>query len=146
MTQVCIDAGLAIKLVIPEPDTPQAEALFQQWKVNQVELIAPAFAAAEVDSVLRGKVVRGKILPAAAESAFQLAARLPIQFDLAADCRLRAWELATQFGFSTVYDAVYLALAERRGCEFWTADAKLYEWVKDRLGFVQLLGHASGED
>ena len=136
---VCIDASLVIKFVSPEPDSPRAEALFQKWKDEKVGLIAPYFAAAEMDSVLRHKVVRGELTSEVADAAFQVARRLPIQFDPAEDCRERAWQIATQLGFSTVYDAVYLALAERRGCEFWTADGKLYERVKERLGFVKLL-------
>ena len=51
--------------------------------------------------------------------------------------RQRAWEIATDFGFATVYDATYLALAELRGCEFWTADERLVNQVKDTLSFVK---------
>ncbi len=54
---VCVDAGLVVKLVSAEPDSLQAEKLFQRWRDEQVEMIAPNFAAAETDSVLRHKVV-----------------------------------------------------------------------------------------
>jgi predicted nucleic acid-binding protein len=54
--------------------------------------------------------------------------------------RERAWEIATAFGFATVYDATYLALAELRGCEFWTADERLFNQVTDKLFFVKWLG------
>ncbi len=139
MSLVCLDAGLVIKLVSPEPDSPQVEAAFQEWKAENVDLIAPAFAAAEVDSVLRQKVVRGELTQELADAAFHLASRLPIRLDMAMDCRERAWEIARRFGFPTVYDAVYLALAEMRGCPFWTADRKLYERVKEQLAFVRPL-------
>jgi predicted nucleic acid-binding protein len=33
-----------------------------------------------------------------------------------------------------------LSLAEEAGCEFWTADQKLYNAVKDRMPFVKWLG------
>ena len=138
-TLVCVDAGLVVKFVSPEPDSPQAEALFQKWKAEKVELIAPGFAMAEMDSVLRHKVVRGELSAEVAEAAFHVARRLPIRFDPAEDCRERAWQLAAQLDLSTVYDAIYLALAEQRGCEFWTADGKLYERVRNRLAFVRYL-------
>ncbi len=79
-----------------------------------------------------------------AEQAFQFARSLPIVFDVenAPACRERAWEIAKQFNFATVYDAVYLALAEFRGCEFWTADQKLYERVKAQLPYVRCLEQA----
>ncbi len=141
MTCVCVDAGLVIKLVTAEEDSALAEQLFAQWKAHHTEMIAPAFAAAEVDSVLRQKVVRGELTQPAADAAFQLARRLPITFDGDTDYRERAWEIAKQFQFSQAYDAAYLALAEQRGCEFWTADKKLRERVKDteQFDFVRLL-------
>jgi len=39
----------------------------------------------------------------------------------------------------TVYDSLYLALAEASSLELVTADSKLYNAVKDRLHFVRLL-------
>ncbi|MBM3235133.1 type II toxin-antitoxin system VapC family toxin [Candidatus Poribacteria bacterium] len=39
----------------------------------------------------------------------------------------------------TVYDAAYAALAELRGCEFWTADKVFYDTVKAVLTFVKYL-------
>lgn len=139
MNAVCLDAGLIVKLVTLEPDSPQVEAAFQKWKGQGVDLVAPAFAAAEVDSVLRQKVLRGDLTEELADAAFRLASQLPIGLDLALDCRWRAWEIARVFTFPTVYDAVYLALAEMRQCEFWTADRRLYERVKEQLAFVRLL-------
>ncbi len=59
MTCVCIDAGVVVKLVSPEADSDRVERLFDQWKTGQVELIAPLFAAAEIDSVLRQQLLRG---------------------------------------------------------------------------------------
>jgi predicted nucleic acid-binding protein len=38
----------------------------------------------------------------------------------------------------TVYDAVYISLAESLGCDFITADEKLHQKVK-KLKFVKLL-------
>ena len=140
MSRVCVDAGLAIKFITPEEDSAFAEALFVRWRADSTEMIAPAFAAAEIDSVLRQKITRGELTQEVADAAFRLARRLPIAFDIETDCRERAWEIAMDFQFPQAYDAAYLALAELRGCEFWTADKKLYERVKNRLEFVRLLG------
>jgi predicted nucleic acid-binding protein len=98
MSGVCLDAGLVVKLVSQEPDSPHAEAAFRKWKTEGIELIAPAFAPAEVDSVLRQKVVRGELNEELGDAAFRLAAQLPIRYDLASDCRVRAWELAVNLG------------------------------------------------
>lgn len=136
--KVCVDAGLVVKFVTPEVDSASVESLFAQWKETQVAMIVPAFAPAEIDSVLRHKVARGELTPDVADAAFQLVCRLPIIIDTETNCRARAWEIAKQFEFPTVYDAVYLALAEAHHCEFWTADQKLFERV-NKLPYVKHL-------
>lgn len=57
-----------------------------------------------------------------------------------------ALALANQFNLSATYDAHYLALAERKGCEYWTADERLWNVVKTQLPWVRWLGErwASG--
>ncbi len=104
--------------------------------------LVPAFFVVETDSILRQKVVvRKELTPEQAEIAFAKLQALPIQQVSLPQQRQRAWEVATAFGFATVYDATYLALAELRECEFWTADERLFNRVKDRLSFVKWLGN-----
>ena len=139
---VCVDASLAVKVVVAEPDSAKADALFDEWADAGKQLIAPAFFAVETDSILRQKMTLRKELTAEqAEAAFARLQTLPIQQVAVPGQRQRAWEIATDFGFATVYDATYLALAELQGCEFWTADERLFNQVKDKLSFVKWLGH-----
>ncbi len=51
----------------------------------------------------------------------------------------RARQIARQFNQRRVYDATDAALAELRGCEFWTADRQFYEAVETALPFVKYL-------
>lgn len=51
----------------------------------------------------------------------------------------RAREIARLFNQERIYDSLYAALAELRGCEFWTADRLFYEAVKMALPFVKYL-------
>jgi predicted nucleic acid-binding protein len=46
---------------------------------------------------------------------------------------------AARFGQRKIYDSLYAALAELRGCEFWTADKVFYDAVKAGLPFVKYL-------
>src|SRR5438132_14266857 len=50
--EVCVDASLAVKVVVPEPDSYTADALFDEWTYEGKQLIAPAFFAVETDSIL----------------------------------------------------------------------------------------------
>ncbi|RKY72329.1 MAG: hypothetical protein DRQ24_05280 [Candidatus Latescibacterota bacterium] len=53
--------------------------------------------------------------------------------------RVRARRLLRDCIVNTVHDATYVALAELRGCEFWTADKRFYDTVKAELTFVKYL-------
>jgi predicted nucleic acid-binding protein len=140
--EVCVDASLAVKVVVIEPDSDKADALFDEWANEGTLLVAPAFFVVETDSILRQKVMlRKELTPEQAEAAFAKLQTLPIQQISVPGQRQRAWEIATDLGFATVYDAAYLALAELRGCEFWTADERLFNQVKDTLAFVRWLGN-----
>jgi hypothetical protein len=39
-TEVCVDASLAIKVVVPEAGSDQADALFDKWVGEETQLIA----------------------------------------------------------------------------------------------------------
>ena len=56
-TEVCVDAGLAIKTIVEEDDSEIAHVLFQSWADAKVQLIAPAFYEVETASILRQKVI-----------------------------------------------------------------------------------------
>ena len=143
-TDVCVDASLSIKVVVPEAGSDKADALFEQWANEEIQLIAPLFFEVETDSILRQKVsLRRKLTADQAERAFASLRALPIKTTHSAAQRERAWEIAREFEFPTVYDATYLALAELSQCDFWTADEKLFKQVKQTLAFVQWLGNYS---
>ena len=77
---VCVDASLAIKVVVREPDSDKADALFAQWANEGTRLIAPAFFDVETDSILRQKVIlRQELTPEQAKAAFTALQALPIQ-------------------------------------------------------------------
>ena len=142
--EVCVDASLAVNVVVAEPNSDQADALFQQWANENRRLIAPAFFDVEADSIIRQKTtLRKELSVEAAEAVFEKLQALPVQQMSLPGQRRRASEIAKDFGFPTVYDATYLALAQMRECEFWTADDKLFEKVKAVLTFVRCLSESS---
>lgn len=138
--EVCIDASLAIKVVVAEPDSDKADALFAHFADQGARLIAPVFFAVETDSILRQKVVvRKELTSEQAEALFAKLVALPIHLISVPAQRQRAWGLSSKFKLATVYDATYLALAELMGCDFWTADRRLFSGVRDSLPFVRSL-------
>ncbi|MCL6560570.1 MAG: type II toxin-antitoxin system VapC family toxin [Firmicutes bacterium] len=56
-----------------------------------------------------------------------------------------ALEWAAHLGLPATYDSYYLALADSLGCEFWTADERLYNTVKERVAWVHYLNETTGK-
>ena len=136
----CVDACLALKLVLGEEDSPKAIALWNHWIDENITVTAPPLLAYEVTSVLRTKVYRGLLTAEAGEEAFQVIHAQGIHYLSPANLHIRAWELAKRLNRPAAYDAHYLALAEILGCELWTADQHLYNAAAGTLPQIRCLG------
>lgn len=74
--RVCVDASLAIKLVVRESFSDRALNLWQNWVESGVQPIAPPVFPFEVSSVIRNKYVRNALTAEEANRAFNVFARL----------------------------------------------------------------------
>lgn len=131
--RVCLDAGVVAKLFLPEEGRDRAEKLMENLERAEAEIVVPAFFAAEVLSVLRNNVVGGRLDPAKGEAAARWVVAFlgEVRQVEAANYYQRAWELARSLNWPTIYDAVYLAVAEIEGADFWTADEGIYRAASD---------------
>ena len=139
---VVVDASLAIKWAILEEDSDKAETLLDEWTQAAMTLIAPALFIYEVTNTIYRKVGRTLVtLDEAKQVLEKLLRRGPI-LDMPQDAALslRAMDLAQQFRLPATYDAHYLALAEREVCDYWTADERLWNVIKQTLPWVRWLG------
>ncbi|MBV8884993.1 MAG: type II toxin-antitoxin system VapC family toxin [Chroococcidiopsidaceae cyanobacterium CP_BM_RX_35] len=140
---LCLDTSVLIQYLVPEEFQAQAEALVLEAVEAAVQLIAPAFAWAEIGSVLRKKTRAGLISTEQAKGCFDDFCQLPIDYINTDKIRTRAWQIAEQYQMSTLYDAAFLACAESVGanCQFWTADKTLLNQLgPDRPNYVRELG------
>ena len=136
----CVDASIVIKLIVEEPGSGRADALWAQWIQQDVQIVAPTLLRYEITAVLRKKVCRGQLSGEIANAALAAALDLKgIEYINSPVLHVRALELASQFGLPTAYDAHYLALAEQQNCEFWTADVPLVDRVSQALPYVRQL-------
>ena len=137
---VCIDASILLKLVIEEADSVLVDRCWEAWILNSVQVIAPSLSRYEVTAVLTKRAHGGQLSKALSRSALSAALNLEgIEFVDSVDLHLNAWELACRLDLPSSFDAHYLALAEMRNCELWTADRQLYDRVKDELDYVRLV-------
>ncbi len=140
MTELCVDASVAVKWAVKgEQHRSKARKLLHDAVARGLDLIAPPFFTAEVDTAIQRRVHQGRFTPAQAQAAFALLDAAPVLILNIPGVRQQARRIAEQFHQPTVYDATYLALAELRGCEFWTADEPLFKLVSPTLSFVRFL-------
>lgn len=138
--EVVVDASLALKWVEREPYSDQASELLQSWHKERRRLTAPTLFAYEATNALAKRVKRGQLtVEIAKERLASLLENGPaLEHDVALN--LRALEIMQQFSLPSAYDAHYLALAEFRQCECWTADERLWNTVKSRLPWFRWIG------
>ena len=139
---LCLDTSVLIQYLVPEGLQVQAEALVLEAVENAVRIVAPAFAWAEIGSVLRKKIRAGLITSEEAQGCFDDFCQLPIEYIDTDQIRAKAWEIAEQYQLPTLYDAAFLACTESVGvrCQFWTADKTLLNQLGQKLAYVRELG------
>lgn len=143
MTKVlCLDTSVWIPYLVPEIYQSQAVTLVTEALNLNIRLVAPAFAWAEVGSVLRKKTRMGIITTEDAMGFFEDFCELPIDYIEEEAIRIRSWEISEQYGLLTLYDAAFLACAEMTSAEFWTADAALVKQVTPRPIYLREIGEA----
>jgi predicted nucleic acid-binding protein len=138
---VVVDANIAIKWVLIESDSDTAKAMLAEWKKNKMVIYVPTLLTYEVTNILYREVRAGRITSQTAIDGINMILRAvsPV-YSRNSVLNLRALDLAKHFGLPATYDTHYLALAERKNCSFWTADARMWKVVKDQLSWVHWIG------
>jgi predicted nucleic acid-binding protein len=132
-----LDASVAAKWFTrhDEPDRRKATAIRALYLSGQCTLMLPEFALLEILNAIRFSA------PVEEEDT---ARALELLEKLRLDVVPLDWELlreATEISWTTraaLYDAAYVALAERRGVPFLTADEAMIRKLKDRTAVVRL--------
>ena len=130
-----LDASVAFKWVVPETDSDRAIRLRDDYRNQRVELISPNIFGPEVAHSLTRAERQLRI--AVSQSIVLLADVLstPPVFYPAFPILGRACEISSQLRIG-VYDCLYVALAEREGCDLVTADTKLIGKLQKQFPFI----------
>jgi predicted nucleic acid-binding protein len=119
-----LDASVALKWVLPEADSHKADALRDGFERQAYDFLAPDVFPAEVGHAITKAERRRLIAPA--EGSHLLSDILATLPQLVPSLPLvpEAYALSSAARIS-FYDCLYIALAEREGCQFITADVRL---------------------
>ena len=138
---ICVDASVAVKWILEEERSDRADALYDATVDAYQPIIAPQLLSLEVTNILRQRMRAQSGISLVTSTEFLDAfLALPIEFHNPAGLHHQALVLADALDLPTTYDAHYLALAERLGCELWTDDQRLIRQVGTSLSFVRWIG------
>ena len=135
---ICIDANLVVRLVIDAGDTTIIE-LVERSKEEGRRLAAPGLLYYEVTNALYQYQRHGYFGEETVRLALIAAQSLPLELFGDGDLHSAALRLAQQLSLPAIYDAHYLALAERFDAELWTADRRLARAVQGEVRAVRLV-------
>ena len=136
--RVVLDSSVAIKWVLPEPDTPKAVRLRNEFRIGLHEFLAPDIFPVEVSHALTRAERRGVIRPPASIVRLNNVLSYPPVLVPYLPLLGRAASISSQLR-QGVYDCLYVALAERERCELLTADDKLARNLQPAFPFIRLL-------
>ena len=119
-----VDASVAVKLLVDEPDSDAARELTASGE----ELHAPRLMASEVANALWRKARLDQIERADAGAALASMTDMPLRWNDDETVSADAVRLALALDH-TVYDCMYLALAHRIGATVVTADRRFVATV-----------------
>jgi predicted nucleic acid-binding protein len=136
--RICIDASLLITHVMPDEESVEVSALLEAWREAGTTLVAPMLFRWECLNALRRAMISQRLTPERAEPLRAKMLALPVQLVAFEDRADEVWSrFVIEYDLPTVYDALYLAVADDLSCELWTEDHRLYRAVRDRLSWVR---------
>ena len=125
-----IDASAAIKAILPNPLQGHCQALVKTFAENQP--VAPVLWAYETTLAITKTVHFGQITVAEGRLVLEQLNVLGVRlFAPDADQNRAAFDWTLRLKRASVYDSYYLALAQGLECDFWTADGRLFNALKD---------------
>jgi predicted nucleic acid-binding protein len=125
LSEVVLDASVALAWALPDEGTPTAETLFKQ-KMDKTVFWVPPLWWYEVTNALLVAVRRGRLKDHDRLEILEIYGILPIQTDVTLNEGIMShvYTIAKEYALS-VYDASYLELARRKRVKLATLDEKL---------------------
>ena len=140
MKELVIDASVILKWYLPDEEfTQKALNILHRHVSGEIALCAPTILPYEILNALLVAERRGRVNEEVTQNAFKAFLDLEINFLNPFIDYPGIISPARSFNRS-VYDASYLAVAEKRNFDFVTGDKRLYNAVKEKLKWVKWIG------
>ena len=130
---VIVDASVAAKWLLVEPDSDRAQALLAAWQKGAVDGLAPSVLPVEVASTVWKRAIRGFIPAETAARLFEKFRELDFPLAPVEESMTTALALALRHRHP-IYDCLYVALALQTRWDLVTADERLFSAFRPVLG------------
>ena len=137
---VVVDASVAFKVVIEEDFSRHARVLVATNLASGNSVIAPPHMAGEVINGIYQRLRRNNLLAEEAEQAIGDFLELPIQPTYLPELYRQAFLFARTNRLASIYDSLYVTLAQLVDAELWTDDRRLINSVEGVAPWVRWIG------
>ena len=139
MYKLAIDASTAAQWQLSEePEAERARHMLHDYAAEKVVFVAPTIWHYEVANIINKAVGTRQLTEEEGYMAFQALQALDIDF-VPFPTPAEAYRLARTYRRS-LYDSLYLAVAQSHQIDLWTGDRRLYNAVSRSLPFVKWIG------
>jgi predicted nucleic acid-binding protein len=130
-----LDSSAALQAVLPEAHTAKAIRLLDEYRQGLHEFLAPDIFPIETLNALAKAERRRRIPVGTGLNLWKTVMADPPVFHPHFHLLTAAYAIANSNQVA-VYDSLYIALADREGCGFVTADDKLVSNLQGRFPFI----------
>jgi predicted nucleic acid-binding protein len=130
-----LDSSVAFKWLVVETDTDKARRLRDAYRHGIHELVSPDIFPVELGHALTRAERQARIMPPEAARFWADAMKTAPRLQASLPFTPRAIAISSQMRVS-VYDCLYLALAEQEQCAFVTADDRLVRTLQPHFPFI----------
>lgn len=138
MNPYVVDTSVAVKWVFEEKGSENAALFLEEFEQKKIQIIVPEFFYCELASACLNKFLRKLATFGEADERLARVADLPLTTYPDRELADVAFENAVRLNIS-VYDALYLALAEIYVAPLVTADGALLKACRGRFDFIESL-------
>lgn len=136
----CVDASLVVAWLVPSQRSPLVVDTWEAYFRGEHEFVGPPSLCVETVSAIRRLAFRGLLFEQEALDLVHEFLGFNVPTPSPTGLYQRAYELATRYRHSTIYDACYLALAELLSCPLLTLDQRFHKAVAADFPWVRLVG------
>ena len=136
---VVIDASVALKWVIAEELSNGAHSFLEDCRRFRHRIVAPPHLHSEVANALHQRFRRKDLSEDETDEALANFSALGIQIIAPPDLYQKALTIARGHQLPSIYDALYVSLADTLKVDLWTDDQRLLKALRTALPWVRAI-------